>query len=108
MKLLHRGKVRDLYDIDGDLLLVASDRLSIYDVVLPTPVPELLAGWDEVRARLTDQVWAEIIERMAEEQKPGGTDAQSLEKLRALLSDTLGLKIAVQLDAQFAGSPAQG
>jgi phosphoribosylaminoimidazole-succinocarboxamide synthase len=40
MNLLHRGKVRDLYDLDGDLLLVASDRLSIYDVVLPTPVPD--------------------------------------------------------------------
>jgi phosphoribosylaminoimidazole-succinocarboxamide synthase len=40
VKLLHRGKVRELYDLDGDLLLVASDRLSIYDVVLPTPVPD--------------------------------------------------------------------
>ena len=40
MKLLHRGKVRDLY-LDGeDLILVASDRLSIYDVVLPTPIPD--------------------------------------------------------------------
>jgi phosphoribosylaminoimidazole-succinocarboxamide synthase len=33
------GKVRDLYSLDGDLLLVASDRVSIYDVVLPTPIP---------------------------------------------------------------------
>jgi phosphoribosylaminoimidazole-succinocarboxamide synthase len=40
VKLRHRGKVRDLYDLGGDLLLVASDRLSIYDVVLPTPVPD--------------------------------------------------------------------
>ncbi|MGH3613993.1 MAG: phosphoribosylaminoimidazolesuccinocarboxamide synthase [Pseudonocardia sp.] len=44
MKLLHSGKVRDVYAVDGadgpDLLLVASDRLSIYDVVLPTPVPD--------------------------------------------------------------------
>jgi len=34
------GKVRDLYSIDGDILLVASDRVSIYDVVLPTPIPD--------------------------------------------------------------------
>lgn len=34
------GKVRDLYSIDNDLLLVASDRVSVYDVVLPTPVPD--------------------------------------------------------------------
>jgi phosphoribosylaminoimidazole-succinocarboxamide synthase len=40
MKLLHSGKVRDVY-LDGeDLVLVASDRLSIYDVVLPTAVPD--------------------------------------------------------------------
>jgi phosphoribosylaminoimidazole-succinocarboxamide synthase len=40
VRLLHSGKVRDVYDLEGDLLLVASDRLSIYDVVLPTPVPD--------------------------------------------------------------------
>ncbi|MGV9612301.1 phosphoribosylaminoimidazolesuccinocarboxamide synthase [Nocardia xishanensis] len=40
MKHVHAGKVRDLYE-DGDtLLLVASDRVSVYDVVLPTPIPE--------------------------------------------------------------------
>ncbi|MBF6357778.1 phosphoribosylaminoimidazolesuccinocarboxamide synthase [Nocardia higoensis] len=39
MKHVHAGKVRDLYE-DGDtLLLVASDRVSVYDVVLPTPIP---------------------------------------------------------------------
>ncbi|HET8642848.1 MAG TPA: phosphoribosylaminoimidazolesuccinocarboxamide synthase, partial [Pseudonocardiaceae bacterium] len=39
MRHLHSGKVRDLYEIDGDVLLVASDRISVYDVVLPTPIP---------------------------------------------------------------------
>jgi len=34
------GKVRDLYSFDGDVLLVASDRISIYDVVLPTAIPD--------------------------------------------------------------------
>ena len=62
---------------------------------------------DEVRGRLNDQVWAEIVERMAEDQKPGSaSDAQSLEKLRSLLTETLGLRIAVNLDAQF-GAPGQ-
>ena len=38
---LRSGKVRDLYDIDADtLLLVASDRLSAFDVVLPTVIPD--------------------------------------------------------------------
>ncbi|HEV8555935.1 MAG TPA: phosphoribosylaminoimidazolesuccinocarboxamide synthase [Actinophytocola sp.] len=40
MRHLYSGKVRDLYEIDGDLLLVASDRISVYDVVLPTRIPD--------------------------------------------------------------------
>ncbi|MCX4470167.1 phosphoribosylaminoimidazolesuccinocarboxamide synthase [Micromonospora sp. NBC_01655] len=40
MELLHSGKVRDVYADGEDLILVASDRISIYDVVLPTPVPD--------------------------------------------------------------------
>ncbi len=40
LKLLHRGKVRDVYELDaGHLLFVATDRLSAFDVVLPDPVP---------------------------------------------------------------------
>jgi phosphoribosylaminoimidazole-succinocarboxamide synthase len=34
------GKVRDLFSLDGDVLLVASDRVSVYDVVLPTTIPD--------------------------------------------------------------------
>lgn len=41
MQLVHSGKVRDVYsDAPGELVLVASDRLSVYDVVLPTPIPD--------------------------------------------------------------------
>ncbi|MFE0591783.1 phosphoribosylaminoimidazolesuccinocarboxamide synthase [Micromonospora echinospora] len=40
MELLHSGKVRDVYADGDDLVLVASDRISVYDVVLPTPVPD--------------------------------------------------------------------
>jgi phosphoribosylaminoimidazole-succinocarboxamide synthase len=41
LPLLGRGKVRDIYAVGGDkLLIVTTDRLSAYDVVLPTPVPE--------------------------------------------------------------------
>ena len=38
--LLARGKVRELYDSGDDLLMVASDRISTYDVVHPTPIPD--------------------------------------------------------------------
>src|SRR5690606_292697 len=40
MELVHSGKVRDVYADGDDLILVASDRVSVYDVVLPTPVPD--------------------------------------------------------------------
>jgi phosphoribosylaminoimidazole-succinocarboxamide synthase len=40
LTLLHRGKVRDVYEVDADtLLMVASDRVSAFDVVLPQPIP---------------------------------------------------------------------
>jgi len=40
VELIRQGKVRDVYADGDDLILVASDRLSVYDVVLPTPIPD--------------------------------------------------------------------
>jgi phosphoribosylaminoimidazole-succinocarboxamide synthase len=40
VELRGRGKVRDIYDLGDRLLIVASDRLSAFDVVLPTPIPD--------------------------------------------------------------------
>ena len=40
MELVHSGKIRDLYADGDDLLLVASDKVSVYDVVLPTLIPD--------------------------------------------------------------------
>jgi phosphoribosylaminoimidazole-succinocarboxamide synthase len=40
LPLLTKGKVREVYDIGDDLLMVASDRISTYDVVHPTPIPD--------------------------------------------------------------------
>jgi phosphoribosylaminoimidazole-succinocarboxamide synthase len=50
LKLLRRGKVRDIYELDErHLVIVTSDRLSAFDVVLPTPIP----GKGAVLAMLT-------------------------------------------------------
>ena len=38
LKLIHRGKVRDLYELDGALLMVATDRISAFDVVMDDPI----------------------------------------------------------------------
>jgi phosphoribosylaminoimidazole-succinocarboxamide synthase len=40
VELLHAGKVREVYADGEDIILVASDRVSVYDVVLPTPIPD--------------------------------------------------------------------
>jgi phosphoribosylaminoimidazole-succinocarboxamide synthase len=40
LTLIHRGKVRDIYDFDDKLLIVTSDRLSAFDVVMEDPIPD--------------------------------------------------------------------
>ncbi|MET0083645.1 MAG: phosphoribosylaminoimidazolesuccinocarboxamide synthase [Sedimenticola sp.] len=51
LKLLNRGKVRDIYDVDDQhMLLVTSDRLSAFDVILPQPIP----GKGEVLTRVAN------------------------------------------------------
>jgi phosphoribosylaminoimidazole-succinocarboxamide synthase len=40
LRLHSSGKVREIYQVDGDLLMVASDRISAYDVVMPNPIPD--------------------------------------------------------------------
>ncbi len=40
LNLIKRGKVRDIYDLDNYILMVATDRISAFDVILPDPIPE--------------------------------------------------------------------
>ena len=60
LNLIGRGKVRDLYAVDDDwLLIVATDRLSAFDVVLPDPIPgkgAVLTGISEFWFRRTDAI----------------------------------------------------
>ena len=49
LKLIKQGKVRDIYEAGDELLLVASDRISAYDVILPTRIP----GKGEVLTQLS-------------------------------------------------------
>ncbi len=56
LPLLARGKVRDIYDLDDTLLFVATDRISRFDVVLPTPIP----GKGRVLTTLS-QFWFNIL-----------------------------------------------
>jgi phosphoribosylaminoimidazole-succinocarboxamide synthase len=49
LKLANRGKVRDIYDLDQYLLIVATDRISAFDVVMPDPIP----GKGEILTRMS-------------------------------------------------------
>ncbi len=40
LNLISRGKVRDIYDLGDSLLIVATDRISAFDVVMPDPIPD--------------------------------------------------------------------
>jgi phosphoribosylaminoimidazole-succinocarboxamide synthase len=60
LQRIHQGKVRDIYDVDAEhLLIVATDRLSAFDVVLPDPIP--FKG--EVLTRIS-QFWFERTKHM--------------------------------------------
>jgi phosphoribosylaminoimidazole-succinocarboxamide synthase len=59
LPLLHRGKVREMYDLGDDLLMVASDRISTYDAVHPTDVPDkgkVLTGLSVLWFGLTEPI----------------------------------------------------
>jgi phosphoribosylaminoimidazole-succinocarboxamide synthase len=80
------GKVRDLFDVDDRLLLVASDRLSAFDVVLPTPIPDkgrVLTGlsrfWFEQTA---DLIPNHLLETDPADLPDGFTDEAGLRELR--------------------------
>lgn len=67
--LFHRGKVRDTYTLGGDLLMVATDRVSAFDVVLPNGIPDkgkvlnlLSAFWFEKTSHLVPNHVLEVVE----------------------------------------------
>lgn len=57
LQLIKRGKVRDIYDLDDKILLIASDRISAYDVIMPNPVP----GKGEILTQIS-LFWFKIME----------------------------------------------
>ena len=59
LKLFNRGKVRDIYDLGDKLLLVASDRISAFDVILPTLIPDK----GKILTRLSE-FWFGIIKKI--------------------------------------------
>ena len=84
LPLIHKGKVRDIYEVDDDhLLIVTTDRLSAFDVVLPDPIPGKGAilnatsnFWFE---RFKDTVPNQLSDKSLEEVVPDATERAPLE-----------------------------
>jgi phosphoribosylaminoimidazole-succinocarboxamide synthase len=49
LKLFNKGKVRDVYEVDNYLLIIATDRISAFDVIMPNPIP----GKGEILTRMS-------------------------------------------------------
>jgi phosphoribosylaminoimidazole-succinocarboxamide synthase len=74
---VRHGKVRDIYDLGDEVLLVATDRISAYDVVLPTPIPgkgvmltQISKFWFDLFADLVPHHLIEVVQDRA----PAGLD----------------------------------
>jgi phosphoribosylaminoimidazole-succinocarboxamide synthase len=96
LKKIHQGKVRDIYDVDADhLLIVTTDRLSAFDVVLPDPIPHkgevltrISAYWFEktrhiVTNQLTDRRVEDLVSDRDERASLAGR-SMVVKKLNAL------------------------
>jgi len=78
LKLAARGKVRDVYDLGDKLLIVSTDRLSAFDVVLPDPIPDkgrvlnaLSLFWmDQTRELVPNHILSAIPAEYPEECRP--------------------------------------
>jgi hypothetical protein len=71
--------------------------------------PHVLELVDQVRSSLLEHVWTELVERMAEEQRPGASsDPEAQQQIRSLLQQTLRLQLGAQIVAGFDGAlPAE-
>jgi len=88
LPLLASGKVREIYDLGDELLLVASDRVSTYDVVHPTPIPDkgnvltgLSAFWFERTADIVRNHVASVTEGVPAEARGRGMVVRKLQML---------------------------
>ena len=109
LNLLHRGKVRDIYKVGRHLLIVATDRLSAFDVVLPTPIPgkgriltQMSLFWFE---KLKDLVPNHLVQadvtQFPEELKPF---SKSLEGRSMLVKEAKPLPVECIVRGYIAGS----
>jgi phosphoribosylaminoimidazole-succinocarboxamide synthase len=104
----YSGKVRDLYDFGPLLLMVASDRLSAFDVILPTPVPEKGAILTQLSSFWFEKTRGVIANHLSEvplsELVPEASDRARLLKRAVVVKKTVPLKIEAVVRGYIAGS----
>ncbi len=100
LPLYARGKVRDIYDLGDKLLIVATDRISAFDVVLPTGIPDkglvlsqLSAFWFEKTGDIVPNHFLRLVDDTSVEGVPG-------ELPRELVGRAMLVKKAQRLDVE--------
>jgi phosphoribosylaminoimidazole-succinocarboxamide synthase len=95
LKLLRRGKVRDIYEYRDKLLLIATDRISAFDVVLPTPIPMKGAVLTQL-----SQFWFDMMGDIVPNHVIGSDVDKFPEDLRQF-SDVLRLRSTLSVKAEM-------
>ena len=104
---VRRGKVRDIYDFGDRLLFIATDRISAYDWVLPTGIPDkgrVLTGLSEMWFRRLETPHHLISMDLDEVPLPPGTDRASLEGRSMVVRKTEVVPIECVVRGYLSGS----
>src|SRR2546428_9012157 len=95
-----RGKVRDIYDLDDKLLIVATDRISAFDVVLPTGIPDkgavltqLSAFWFERTGDIVPNHFLNVVDSTR-------VDGVSVELPREMVGRAMVVRKAQRIDVE--------
>ena len=109
LNLLKKGKVRDVYDLGEHLLMVASDRISAFDVVMPNPIPDKgriltkisLFWFDIMKSLVENHVVASNVEEYPESCRP---HAETLKDRSMLVKKAEPLAIECIVRGYISGS----
>ena len=109
LNLLKKGKVRDVYDLGEHLLMVASDRISAFDVVMPNPIPDKgriltkisLFWFDIMKSLVENHVVSSNVEEYPESCRPY---AESLKERSMLVKKAEPLSVECIVRGYISGS----
>jgi len=102
-----RGKVRDMYDLDDRMMMVATDRISAFDYVLPTGIPDKGRVLTQISAFWFDKLDQEnhlISTDLADMDLPEGTDPEQLDGRTMLVRKTTVVPIECVVRGYLVGS----